>query len=101
MKYDNQIALKREAARAWCEDHKREIDVGGLTINEAVDALLAGDLYRVDTMSAGYDMIIDAADESDALYAVADFAGRLRGTSSGHVVDEGLTRGWTAKLVTI
>jgi hypothetical protein len=33
MKYDNQIALKREAARAWCEDHKREIDVGGLTIN--------------------------------------------------------------------
>jgi hypothetical protein len=52
-------------------------------------------------MSAGYDMIIDAADESDALYAVADFAGRLRGTSSGHVVDEGLTRGWTAKLVTI
>jgi hypothetical protein len=75
MKYDHAKALDREAARAWCEEHQCEIDACGLTIDEAVDALLAGDLYRVDTGSAGYDMVVDAFNALDAIAIVADHAG--------------------------
>lgn len=70
MSYDHH----REKALAWCVDHKREIDAGGLAIDQAAAELLAGRLYRVDTGSAGHDMIIDADSEDEALELVSDYA---------------------------
>jgi hypothetical protein len=66
---------RMEAARAWCEDHAREVKAGGMTLDDAVGALLAGDLYRVDTGSAGFDCIVDAFNANEALSLVARHAG--------------------------
>jgi hypothetical protein len=93
MNYDH----RREAARAWCEDHRREIDAGGLKIDQAAAELLAGRLYRVDTGSAGHDMIIDADSEDEALELVCEHAmPDMHADGVREKFDP-----WSAKLVTI
>lgn len=62
-------------ARAWCEEHAREVKAGGMSVEDAVSALLAGDLYRVDTGSAGFDCVVDAFNANEALSVVARHAG--------------------------
>lgn len=89
---------RREAAVAWCEEHRDRVHAGGLTIRQAAGELLAGRLYDVDTGSAGHDCVIDADSEDEALELVADYAYGAGATA-------GMLRTkldpWTVKLVTI
>lgn len=66
--------IREIRARAWCEDHEREVKAGGLTIDQAAGELLAGRLYRVDTGSAGHDCIVYADSEDEALELVCEHA---------------------------
>lgn len=57
--------------------------------------------YRVDTQNAGLDSTIEAASADEALFAVAEHAGRTIETPDGLVIDHEQTRGWTAVRVEV
>jgi uncharacterized protein YijF (DUF1287 family) len=63
------------AARAWCEDHARRVTEGRMTVDQAAGELLAGRLYDVDMGSAGFDMVVCADSEDEALELAAELAG--------------------------
>lgn len=92
--YDARI----DAASAWCKMHIREVKAGGLTIKDAARQLLAGRLYRVDTGSAGFDCVVDADSEDEAIELVCDHV-----NASGETADMLRTKfdPWSAQQVTI
>lgn len=69
----------------------REIAAGGLSMSEAADQYAQGRLYRVDTLNAGLDCVVDADSADEALFAVADHG--------GYLIEGAPPAGWTATRV--
>ena len=69
----------------------REIRAGGIAMSEAAAQLALGRLYRIDTLSAGHDCVVDADSADGALTVVAEYADRL--------VGERPPAGWSAAQV--
>ena len=90
-------ARRVPAGERWVEEHARLVKQGGMLPKIAVKALLDGELYSVDTGSAGLDCVVDAESEEDALELVGDNAGMAMTAEDLRAKFDP----WSAKLVKV